>query len=123
MKKLFARAAASLSGRYRTMSIQMVISLSFTAAAVAGMVLMGLGLVWRYSAGTEQLVLWRQTGDRKAARKARHYYAIILWFIVGAALGALCTDAWGGRALLLTCAPLLAAFGLMFREQEAHAPR
>ena len=56
MKKLFARAAASLSGRYRTMSIQMVISLSFTAAAVAGMLLMGLSLVWRYSAGTEQLV-------------------------------------------------------------------
>ena len=56
MKKLFARAAASLSGRYRTMSIQMVISLSFTVAAVAGMVLMGLSLVWRYSAGTEQLV-------------------------------------------------------------------
>ena len=56
MKKLFARAAASLSRRYRTMSIQMVISLSFTAAAVAGMVLMGLSLVWRFSAGTEQLV-------------------------------------------------------------------
>ena len=52
MKKLFARAAASLSRRYRTMSIQMVISLSFTAAAVAGMLLMGLSLVWRYSAGT-----------------------------------------------------------------------
>ncbi|WP_394968506.1 histidine kinase [Candidatus Allofournierella merdipullorum] len=56
MKKLFTRAAASLSRRYRTMSIQMVISLSFTAAAVAGMLLMGLSLVWRYSAGTEQLV-------------------------------------------------------------------
>ncbi len=56
MKKLFTRAAASLSRRYRTMSIQMVISLSFTAAAVAGMLLMGLSLVWRYSAGTEQLM-------------------------------------------------------------------
>ena len=56
MKKLFARAAASLSRRYRTMSIQMVISLSFTVAAVAGMVLMGLSLVWRFSAGTQQLV-------------------------------------------------------------------
>lgn len=56
MKKLFTRAAASLSRRYRTMSIQMVISLSFTAAAVAGMLLMGLSLVWRYSAGTERLV-------------------------------------------------------------------
>ena len=73
--------------------------------------------------GTEQLVLWWQNGDRKAARKARHYYAIILWFIVGAALGALCTDAWGERALLLTCAPLLAVFGLMFREEESHTFR
>lgn len=71
--------------------------------------------------GTEQLIIWRQTGNRKAAYKARHYYAIILWFIAGAALGALCTDAWGERALLLTCAPLLAAFGLMFREEETHA--
>ena len=66
MKKLFARAAASLSGRYRTMSIQMVISLSFTAAAVAGMVLMGLSLVWRYSAGTEQLV--RENTERVLAQ-------------------------------------------------------
>lgn len=71
--------------------------------------------------GTEQLIIWRQTGNRKAAHKARHYYAIILWFIAGAALGALCTDAWGERALLLTCMPLLAAFGLMFREEETHA--
>lgn len=71
--------------------------------------------------GTEQLIIWRQTGNRKAAHKARHYYAIIVWFIAGAALGALCTDAWGERALLLTCAPLLAAFCLMFREQEARA--
>lgn len=71
--------------------------------------------------GTEQLIIWRQTGNRKAAHKARHYYAIILWFIAGAALGALCTDAWGERALLLTCMPLLTAFGLMFREEETHA--
>lgn len=71
--------------------------------------------------GTEQLIIWRQTGNRKAAHKARHYYAIILWFIAGAALGALCTDTWGERALLLTCMPLLAAFGLMFREEETHA--
>ena len=29
--------------------------------------------------GTEQLVIWRQTGDANAARKARHYYCIILF--------------------------------------------
>ena len=55
MKKLFARAAARLARRYRTMSIQMVISLSFTAVAVTGMALMGLSLVWRFSAGAEEL--------------------------------------------------------------------
>lgn len=68
--------------------------------------------------GTEQLIIWRQTGNRKAAHKARHYYAIILWFIAGAAFGALCTDAWGERALLLTCAPLLAVFAIMFIPEE-----
>lgn len=73
--------------------------------------------------GTEQLVLWRQTGDRKAARKAGHYYAIILLFVLGAAMGAWLTALWGERALLLTCALLLAAFALMFYEEEARLHR
>lgn len=73
--------------------------------------------------GTEQLLIWQHTGDPNAARKARHYYVIILFFILGGALGALLTDALGERALLLTCAPLLAVFALMFREEEAHAFR
>lgn len=73
--------------------------------------------------GTEQLLIWQNTGDPNAARKARHYYVIILFFILGGALGALLTDALGERALLLTCAPLLAVFALMFREEEAHAFR
>lgn len=69
--------------------------------------------------GTEQLVIWRQTGDANAARKARHYYCIILFFILGAALGAVCTDTLGERTLLITCVPLLAVFGIMFiREEE-----
>lgn len=69
--------------------------------------------------GTEQLVLWRQTGDANAARKARHYYCIILFFILGAALGAVCTDTLGERALLITCVPLIAVFGMMFIREEA----
>lgn len=69
--------------------------------------------------GTEQLVIWRQTGDANAARKARHYYCIILFFILGAALGAVCTDTLGERALLITCVPLLAVFGIMFIREEA----
>lgn len=69
--------------------------------------------------GTEQLVIWRQTGDANAARKARHYYCIILFFILGAALGAVCTDTLGERALLITCVPLIAVFGMMFIREEA----
>ena len=68
--------------------------------------------------GVEQLVIWRQTGDRGAARKARHYCAVILFFILGSALGALCTDMLGERALLLTCVPLLAVFAFMFVPEE-----
>ena len=68
--------------------------------------------------GTEQLVIWQQTGDANAARKARGYYGIILFFIFGAALGALCTGLLGERALLITCAPLLAVFAIMFIPEE-----
>ena len=53
---VFRRLAAKFAERYRTMSIQMVLSLSFTAVAAAGMVLMGASLVWRFSAASEQLV-------------------------------------------------------------------
>ena len=70
--------------------------------------------------GTEQLMIWHHTGEANAARKAPHYYSIILFFILGAALGARLTDVLGERALLLTCAPLLAVFVLMFRKEEAH---
>ena len=53
---VFRRLAAQWVERYRKMSIQMVLSLSFTAVAAAGMVLMGVSLLWRFSAANEQLV-------------------------------------------------------------------
>ena len=68
--------------------------------------------------GTEQLVIWRRTRDAGAARKAWQYYSISLFFILGAALGAVCTAARGERALLIACAPLLAVFGIMFIRKE-----
>ncbi|MGE4277234.1 MAG: sensor histidine kinase [Lawsonibacter sp.] len=45
-----------MATRYRKMSIQMVISLSFTAVAVVGMVFMGLSLYLRFSTTAEMLV-------------------------------------------------------------------
>lgn len=49
MRTVLKRLAGRLARRYRTMSIQMVISLSFTTVAVVGMVFMGLSLFLRFS--------------------------------------------------------------------------
>ena len=68
--------------------------------------------------GTEQLVIWAQTGDRNAIRKTRNYYSIILFFIFGGAIGALTTARIGEKALLLTCIPLSLVFTVMFVEEE-----
>ena len=68
--------------------------------------------------GTEQLVIWAQTGDRNAIRKTRNYYSIILFFILGGAIGALTTAKIGEKALLLTCIPLSLVFTVMFVEEE-----
>ena len=56
MGNVFQRFAGRLAGRYRKMSIQMVIALSFTTVAVVGMVFMGLSLVLRFSNATAALV-------------------------------------------------------------------
>ena len=53
---VFRRLAAQWGERYRRMSIQMVLSLSFTAVAAAGMLLMSVSLIWRFSSASEQLV-------------------------------------------------------------------
>ena len=52
----FRNLTAQWAERYRKMSIQMVLSLSFTAVAAAGIVLMGVSLIWRFSSASEQMV-------------------------------------------------------------------
>ena len=42
MGKLLRKMTGQAVGRYRAMGIQMVISLSFTAVAIVGMVFMGM---------------------------------------------------------------------------------
>ncbi len=56
MRAFFRRFVGRVANRYGKMSIQMVISLSFTAVAVAGMVFMGLSLYLRFSTTAEVLV-------------------------------------------------------------------
>ena len=52
----FRRLAAQWVERYRKMSIQMVLSLSFTAVAAAGILLIGGSLIWRFSSSSEKMV-------------------------------------------------------------------
>ena len=68
--------------------------------------------------GTEQFIIWQQTGDKTAKKKMRNYYSIILIFILGGAIGTLSTHALGEKALLLTLVPLLTVFFIMFIEEE-----
>ena len=62
--RMFKSFAARLAKQYRRMSIQMVISLSFTAVAVVGMVFMGLSLFWRFSADRKSTRLNSSHSDR-----------------------------------------------------------
>ncbi len=56
MRNFFRRLAGRAAGRYRKMSIQMVISLSFTAVAVVGMLFMGASLyLWMSSAASRMV--------------------------------------------------------------------
>ncbi|HIY37716.1 MAG TPA: sensor histidine kinase [Candidatus Agathobaculum merdigallinarum] len=52
---IFRTFTKRVSAGYRKMSIQMVLSLSFTAVAVAGILLMGLSLIWRFSSTSQQM--------------------------------------------------------------------
>ena len=67
--------------------------------------------------GTERLYLWGKTGERDHGHRAAQYYGIIVFFIVGAALGAWCSGRWGQRAGLGACVLLWAAFLLMFQRK------
>ncbi len=67
--------------------------------------------------GTERLYLWGKTGERDDGHRAAQYYGIIVFFIVGAALGAWCSGRWGQRAVLGARVLLLAAFLFMFQRK------
>ena len=52
MRRLIGRMVERWRSFYRRSSIQMILSLSFTAVAVTGMVFLGLSLFLRFSVST-----------------------------------------------------------------------
>ena len=68
--------------------------------------------------GMEHVYYWLAEKDRVSGKKALEYFGIIGFFIIGAILGVVCADSWGGRAALVCCIPLLLVFVLMFEKEE-----
>lgn len=66
---------------------------------------------------TETLYKYRSTGDSEQLRSSLEYFGIILFFIIGAAGGAVVTTAFSIKAALIPAALLAVVFVLMFREK------
>lgn len=64
--------------------------------------------------GTDHLVKYFQTKDPSRKEKSLHYYSIILFFILGAAVGAVSSKFWSSASLLICCVLLAVAFGMLF---------
>ena len=64
--------------------------------------------------GTERLLQYLRTGDKDHGHRAVQYYGIILFFVTGAAIGALCAGWLGQKGVLISLIPLSCAFLMMF---------
>ncbi len=71
--------------------------------------------------GTELLCRWLMKGENESAEKALCYFVLIMFFVLGAALGVWCIGWMQARALWLCCVLGLGAVALMFRQQEKDA--
>lgn len=63
----------------------------------------------------ENLYFWRKTGDDLRRHKASVYFLVILYFLIGAAIGGVLSPIWREMTILLCCPFLLLAFTLMLR--------
>lgn len=66
---------------------------------------------------TEHLYDYRQTKDKKRLKNSLQYYGVILFFIVGAAVGSVCTGTFGLKSVLFGCGGLGVAFLLMYQKR------
>ena len=67
---------------------------------------------------TERLWRYHLTKDRSERNRGVQYLLIILFFIVGAAMGAWLSGIWGVRAILFCCVLLAGVFGVMFIKED-----
>lgn len=68
--------------------------------------------------GTDHLVKYFQTKDPVRKEKSLHYYSIILFFILGAAIGSVGTKLFGSLSLSICCVLLIIAFLMLFTKPK-----
>lgn len=66
--------------------------------------------------GMEHVYHWMFEKETASGTAAMQYFGIIGFFIVGAIIGVICAGAWGARAALVCCIPLVIVFALMFQK-------
>lgn len=67
---------------------------------------------------TKSLFEYFRTKDASELRASKHYYGIILFFVIGAAAGAIITNAIDIKAVYFAIAGLLAVALMLFRRSE-----
>lgn len=65
---------------------------------------------------TACIYTWKKTGDKKILENGLRYFKVILWFVIGAAAGALLVPLIGEKAVLVAAALLVGILLLMRKE-------
>ena len=68
--------------------------------------------------GTEHMIRYNQTKERTLLNRGMQYYGIIIFFIIGAALGVWFTNGLATYAVLVCCILLSIALGIMFIKRK-----
>ena len=123
--------AASEGMRYRFQQArrihwrQLVLLVSFSCAMqvqafrkVNGYAFASTMCIGNLRSGMDSLCAYVRTRNREPLRKAGHYFAIILFFALGAGLGGWGITQFGMRTIWLSCALLVVGFLLMFLKED-----
>lgn len=67
---------------------------------------------------TECLYVYKATKNRNELQKSLQYYSIIIFFILGAVIGALLTNSLGSKTIFFPCGVLAVVFALLFKKEQ-----
>lgn len=105
---MIANILVSFVCSLQVQSFRKVHGLPYATTMCTGNLRSGMDFLFRYT----------QTRERELWRKSLHYFGVILFFILGAGIGAVATNHWGNYAAALCNVLLLLVIGLLFLQKE-----